>query len=271
MVHHLLRHDEKTHGVGQALQRFVAGHGARPILIVGTGRSGTHWLANILSGHPQVRATIEVYPIFRIVTRMAQDPAYEKRGFRKLLLLYRWQRAASRTPLYIDKSHPAMWIAERLKEALPDCLFIGIERNPYATASSMIKHNAVSSWHDAWKNYPVPNRFLGITEEMKDQYDSFSLARKCALRWRAHHERMQHLEGLLGDQVVVVDYDKLARQPQTQLSKIETFLDLNEPLLIPEIRYPSLTKWKENLAKRDVEEIAEVTGLQPPGEPAEQP
>ena len=36
---------------------------SRPIFVIGTGRSGTHWIGYILAAHPDIRATIEVSPI----------------------------------------------------------------------------------------------------------------------------------------------------------------------------------------------------------------
>jgi hypothetical protein len=67
-----------------------------------------------------------------------------------------------RKNFYLDKSHPNIWIADKIKEEFPEAKFVGIERNPFATVSSMLKHRGVMKWHRDWKSFPVPNRFLGI-------------------------------------------------------------------------------------------------------------
>ncbi len=57
----------------------------RPIFVIGTGRSGTHWLGYSLGNHPEIRATIEVQPMFGLSTRMALNPALEMQLFEKLI------------------------------------------------------------------------------------------------------------------------------------------------------------------------------------------
>ena len=115
----------------------------RPVFIVGTGRSGTHWLANTLKTHREIRATIEAKPMFRWATQMALDATTEKQLLPKLIIAYRWQLFLSSPRLYLDKTHPNIWLAEPLQQAFPDALFLGIERDPFATVASMLRHREI--------------------------------------------------------------------------------------------------------------------------------
>ena len=57
----------------------------KAIFVIGTGRSGTHWLGYILQGHSNVKATIEDRQIFKIVTDMALDQGKKGSYFPKLI------------------------------------------------------------------------------------------------------------------------------------------------------------------------------------------
>lgn len=103
---------------------------------------------------------------------------------------WRRQIRKSRRRLYVDKSHPNLGLAERLEEAFPSALFIAIERDPYATVASMLRHASVLKWQRRWREFPVPNRFLGITG---GDYHSVPLAAQCAMRWLAYHRRIEEL------------------------------------------------------------------------------
>jgi hypothetical protein len=192
----------------------------RPVFVIGTGRSGTHWIGYSLGAHPAVRATVEEKPMFGLVTRMAMDPTLEPELFDPLVRAYKRQLRKTLAPVYLDKSHPNIWLADRLKQVFPDALFLGTQRNPYATVASMMKHLGVSAWHSRWREFPVPNRFLGITADMVADYDALPLATQCAYRWRAHNARMRDLERQLGDDLFVVSYESFAHHPQDTIDAL---------------------------------------------------
>ena len=234
-----------------------------PVFVIGTGRSGTHWLGYSLGNHPEVRATIEVKPMFSLSTRMALNSMLEEELFGRLVAAYKWQLFKSSTRLYLDKSHPNIWIAEKLKKAFPQSLFIGIERNPYATVASMIKHKEVSAWHGRWREFPIPNRFLGITAELADVYDKIPFASKCAMRWVAHHDRINELGNILGDDLLVISYEYFAHNTEKTIHELQQFLGLHKPIPIPDVRTDSLDKWKSQLSDEEVIQIQNIVGFAP--------
>lgn len=235
----------------------------RPVFVIGTGRSGTHWLGYSLGDHPEIHATVEVQPMFGLSTRMALNPELEGKLFNRLVLAYKWHLFKSSPKLYLDKSHPNIWIAEKLKSSFPQSLFVGIERNPYATVASMMKHKGVLAWHKRWQEFPIPNRFLGITGHMKNTYESIPLASKCAMRWVAHHNRMNELRSILGEDLLVISYESFAHNTETELHALQKFLGLHNPIPIPDVKTESLQKWKKQLSAEEIKQIQNIVGFSP--------
>ena len=231
---------------------------AEPIFIIGTDRSGTHWIARTLAAHPEVRATIEQKPMFKWATKMAANPAMEDELFPKLVRLYKWQVFRSAPQHYLDKSHPSIWFAERLAEAFPAARFVGIQRDPFATVSSMLRHKGASGWAHAWRTYPVPNRFLGITAELADGYEELPLASKCALKWLSHRDELSRLQETLDGNVLVVEYESLISNTEEELAKLQAFLRLRLAIPTPEVKDGSLDKWRSQLSSDEIEQISSI-------------
>jgi hypothetical protein len=119
---------------------------ADPIFVLGTGRSGTHWVAWILQPHPKLATLVEKPPIFNWVTEMAIDPTAEGRLFARLVERYRLEAANMRPKRLLDKSHPNIWLAEALAKSLPDAQFVGILRDVFGTVASSLRHAGVRYW-----------------------------------------------------------------------------------------------------------------------------
>jgi hypothetical protein len=192
---------------------------------------------------------------------MALNPALEKRLFWRLVIAYKWQLLKAAPKIYVDKTHPNIWIAEKLQRAFPQALFVGIERNPYATVASMMKHSGVSAWHHRWREFPVPNRFLGITSELADDYEGLPFASQCAMRWLAHHNRMKELRSYLDDALFVISYESFAQDTEKTINELKQFLRLDEPIPVPEVKLESLNKWKSQLSDSELIDIQNIVGF----------
>jgi hypothetical protein len=236
----------------------------RPIFVIGTGRSGTHWLGQSLGDHREIRATVEQQPMFDLATKMALNPALERSLFDRLVSAYKWQLLKSAPRLYLDKTHPNIWLAEKLKATFRSALFVGIERNAYATVASMLKHDGVLAWHTRWREFPVPNRFLGITPELAKRYDTIPRAAQCAIRWLAHHDRMNALRLTLGSSLMVISYEAFADNTEQTIRDLQHFLGLAAPIPVPEVKRNSLQKWRTQLSIEEVHQIQSIISFPPP-------
>ena len=234
------------------------------VFVMGSGRNGTHWLGYILDSHPDIRATVEKVEIFEVVTRMAMVPHERHALISQLIREYRGQRAGTAERWYADKSHPSLWIAEYLADAIPPARFIGILRDPYQAVASMIRHEGVSRWPTIWREFPVPNRFLGIDHAEAERYDRRTTAEKHALRWLSHARRLDELEPILGPRMHRVRYEDIQQRTPDVLEGLRHFLGLDRPFPEPDIRTDSMTKWREVLSPDDIAAIEAITGVPRP-------
>lgn len=227
--------------------------------VVGTGRSGTHWLGWTLDEHPGVRATIEEPTIFRLATEAAVNASKAKWNLRALDLLYAREQFRSRPALYVDKSHPNLWHVEHLARRFPSSVFIAMRRGVLPTVASMMKHDGVLRWQSRWRDFPVPNPFLGITVSVAAYYDDLSRAAQCALRWKAHSDRIDELAASMpADRFLVVEYEDLAVDYQAQAQRIWSFLDLPAVPLSIDVNTASLDKWRAQLSEVDIADVRRI-------------
>ena len=229
------------------------------VFVLGTGRSGTHWIGNILDSHADFRVTVEKRSLFNLVTTMALDPSTKRSLFPKLVRRYRVQHARVAPKHYGDKSHPNIWLADELAEVFPNARFVGIQRNVYATVASMLKHRGALKWQEGWRKFPIPNAFLGITDENAAHYEALPVAAKCALRWLAHEQQMDCLRNMLGESLIVLSYEDVIQDTERQLEKLTQFLCLTSPFPIPAIKIKSLDKWRTELDEEAIAAIDLVT------------
>ncbi len=233
---------------------------SRKIFILGTGRSGTNWVGHILDSHPDIVVTVEKPEIFRLVTTMAVNPESRDTLFPALVSCYRNEHAGIHPRLYADKSHPNIWIADRLASTFPEALFLGVRRDVYATVASMIKHAGVMYWIHNWSKFSIPSDLLGITEENVGQYKDLSIAGKCAMRWLSHTRQLETLQTVLGDRYLLIPYERLQSETDSMLIQLSLFLGLRSPIPMPRIKHTSLERWKNELSKQDVRDINDVIG-----------
>lgn len=223
------------------------------IFIVGCGRSGTNWLGNIINTSKEIYTTIEAPETFNLVTDIVI------KGKKELLnnLINRYDSISNLVkPLhYADKSHHNLWLVDDLVSEFSDSKFIGIYREVYGTVASMLKHKGVLSWFDTWDKYPVPNKFLGITNYNENIYNNYSLIEKCTLRWASHYDQLIYLQEKYTDKFLSINYDDLVDNIDQEVDKINKFLNLDSVKVVPVKK--SLYKHND-LSFKDREEIANI-------------
>lgn len=235
----------------------------RPVFIIGNGRSGSCWLGRIFTTHPCIRCTVEVPPLFQLVTAAAIGEQPAEAAFPRIRQLYEMQLQATSEPIYADKSHPNLWLVERLDLAFPGARFVAIVRDPYASVASMLRHPGIIHWMQRWREFPVPNAFLGITSGNAHAYGDLTAVQKCALRWRAHYDRLAEL--MRTPYVVhMVLYENLCRYPEETLAEVQRFLRLAEPFPTPKVDTTTLEKWKADLDAEDRAAVKMISGVAEP-------
>ena len=237
--------------------------GTKMIFVLGSGRSGTHLVGEILASYKDVSISIEKPPVFEWSTTMALEPISRPLLFPYLVHHYTQERLRSAPLHYADKSHPALWFAEALAAVFPTAYFVGVQRNPYDTVASMIKHQGVLEWQRHWKSFTVPNAFLGITRQVSEVYDRMSTVEKCAIRWLAQTERVSQLSSILLDRLYIIQYENLALDGKMEIERLSKFLGFQTPSELPNIRCDSIGKWRKHLTDHMYEEIAEIVCAAP--------
>lgn len=227
------------------------------IFVLGTGRSGTHWLGYILDSSNEINMNIEKFPIFKWVTQAAVNYKKRKRLIPLIIIYFKLNYLLSKKHSG-DKSHPNIWLVDYYNKYLSNAYFIGIHRDPHPTVSSMLLHKGVLRWIDEWEEYPLPNSFLGITLENVEDYKKLSLESKCVMRWIAHMDRFKELEKKYSNNFLLIDYENLYDSTENEIDRIHSFLELKEKLPFPEIKKDSKFKWKSKLTQEQINNINET-------------
>jgi hypothetical protein len=236
-------------------------NGPLKVFVVGSGRSGTHWLGYLLAAFPSTHVTVEKKPIFPWVVAMAQDPSKEAELFPRLARAYRWEHASVLPNHYVDKSHPNLWLAGRLAAEFPEARFVAIWRRLEGTVASMIKHDGVRHWVEAWDDDPRPNRFLGVSEDFIPAYRGMSVPARCAVRVVAHAREIDRLAQVLGRRLLVVEYEGLHSRTDDEVRRLADFMGCTAPAAIPLPKSESLRKWQAQLSPQEIGDIRGVAAL----------
>jgi hypothetical protein len=234
------------------------------IFVLGTGRSGTHWIAHILDSHPAIRTTIEHPPIFDLATQAALHPRRRAEILPALRALYRDEERRSRPQHHADKSHPVIWYADTVADWFFDARFVAIERSPYGTVASMLRHGGILWWQHDWERYGFPNPFLGVDASNVDDYARASPARRAAWRWLSHHRQLERLRAELAGRLLVLDYETMVADHRERTSRLWGFLDLTDAEDGPGPDRTSLDAWRDQLTHDEVVAIEQVTGVPVP-------
>ncbi|NVK53869.1 MAG: sulfotransferase [Flavobacteriaceae bacterium] len=220
--------------------------------IVGSGRSGTHWLLSAFESNPNIKIVPETYPLFQIITKSAQNQIFKKSFYWIVLSYYRIKMSFTSSDI-VDKSHPNLWNAESINRCIKNSYFIGIYRDPHATISSMLLHSGVLRWVKNWKFSDGLNRFLGITENNIEEYESYSIERKCFTRWLATYLELYNLKNQMHEKVYLISYEDLFENSDDEIEKLKIFtgLKLEKPIIDLNVK----DKWRNNLNETQITEI----------------
>ena len=226
------------------------------VFIGGMGRSGTHYLGRILGEHPQTVLRLESKFTFKSITRYVVFRGEWRRLLVWFALAYLKIKSMLTPKQVIEKTHPAIWIKDKIDIISPEAKWICVIRDPYQAIASMKKHAGVQAWYDQ-VSLSEHNDFLGITAQNVNQFAQLSLVQKGAFKWIAHMKQMEQMRIESPDRVLLIHFDDLVQRQALTLKKVFQFLDL--PLIEPREKGNATTlRKKQALKPSEVNEIDEV-------------
>lgn len=225
------------------------------VFIVGTGRSGTHLIAELLASSPEFQVLVEKQPLFRWSTEMAADERRRAALFPRWVRRLRLEQFAVAPRVIVEKSHPNIWMAESLAAAFPASVFLGTHRGPHATVASMLMHGGFDWPEPRWRDMDLPNRLLGIERGCADEYAAMTLPARLTMRWISNERRREEVRGCLGSRLCEISYDRLVMEPEVVCRELAQFLGLSGPLQPPLMKTQSIDRWRHDLTPEDVTAI----------------
>jgi len=191
------------------------------VFIGGVGRSGTHFIARYLQRHKQTHLRMEKPRTFRPITQLATR-GFEDDLYQKVLRRLKWQKAIHRK-LVVEKSHPSIWLAERLLKDLPNSRFVCTRRPVLQVVNSMLNHEGVLKWYDVLP-LDKENPFLGISEENVAEFESLPLHLKCTWKWISHHQRISDCVQAHPANFRVWEFENLVGSPEKSMEDLCDFI-----------------------------------------------
>ena len=233
------------------------------IFVVGTGRSGTHFLVRLLAGFEHAHDPFGGRESEAILQDVAKAALHHRMPSEATERHYLDTIGAS-GPVLIDQHHPNLFFAHHWAERLDDPVFLYPLRPARQIVASMFRHKGVRSWYAYARRrffalsdrLPYPNRFLGVDGYL--EVETTPLHMLCTQRILAHHRICLEQKARLGDRVRIVTYDALVTDPEAEFARVFTETErarLGGFTLVETPNPASLDKYLDVLT---VEQVAEI-------------
>lgn len=233
--------------------------------IIGSERSGTTMLGDVLKYHRHIHCTVERDPVFSYtytiamqIARVRRDP----RPVRDRLQRYYWQNWLTDVPdceswrckcqdthplhngnarkncyddkeirIFIDKSHPLVLFPDLICEIFPRARFIWIYRDGRDALTSMIRHYGVNVTMNYGRRVLVrdnlPNPWAGVNDwEEAQRWNDLSIAAKCTKRWASWTRAGHDWHRQNPQRVYAVRYEDMVSDPEAAMQGIRQYLGL---------------------------------------------
>jgi hypothetical protein len=233
------------------------------IFIVGTGRSGTHFLCRSLLDFNNIEDYMsgeENHEIRIPLTHMAirhMPLSNEIISYYKLQI----KNATNEGKIFLDQLHTNLFHVEQLAKEFPNSLFLGTNRPVEQVVASMLNHGGVRRWFKfARKDTQTvfPNQFLGITRDELNTLDEVTL---CTKRVLAHNKRTNELLKRIPN-FRIVNFNELVS------NKENTLKSLFKKEELPKLGYYNnkhkvhtdvLEKYKKQFSQTELQRIRNAT------------
>lgn len=220
------------------------------VFVCGIGRSGTHFIARFLKRHKDVHLRLEKPSTFRPIVKMATE-GLDDETFN--LTVRRLRRQLWRKRLVVEKSHPSLWLTDRLLQVFPNAGFVATQRPALQVVNSMLSHEGVMRWYDVLP-LDAPNEFLGITEENVDGFSLLPPHLKCAWKWISHMKKLGNCAKDYPENFKIWNFEDLILSPQLCMDDLCDFIGVGRAEFGEHPDHSTLDKYR-NLSLTEQHEV----------------
>tara|TARA_X000000950_G_scaffold71379_1_gene88517 strand:- start:2879 stop:3652 length:774 start_codon:yes stop_codon:yes gene_type:complete len=232
------------------------------IWIVGTGRSGTHFLCRSLLCYENIIDYLDGNENKKLLIDI-RESILQNKSINSSVLKY-YEKIINKTmennKIFIDQHHPNIWNFKALIENFPHSLFIFVNRDIKQIVSSMLNHKSIYSNLKILIKNPetiyYPSQFYGI--EKKELLKEYNIIELCALRVQSHKLRAKILSEDYPDNFIIINFDDLVLNKNILFNMIFSkfkFQDLGVFKDNIVVNNKVLTKYESNLSKLDIETL----------------
>jgi hypothetical protein len=228
------------------------------IFVVGTGRSGTHFVCRSLRGFANAYDPLngnESTPLLKEIAQAAiahqSFPQFARNYYLKV------NKSRDRASIFIDQHHPNLFFCGELLNIFEKPIFLFPNRPIIQIVASMLNHKGVMAWYEYARreSLPFPNRFLGLNDI--SQIESEKLNEVCTRRVLAHFAMAKEMQDS-GVDLRLINYENLVRNQADEFAKVFSSSELaalGNFTVKEESENSSLTKYRETLSESDIADI----------------
>lgn len=224
------------------------------IFVCGAGRSGTHFVGDLLNTSDKVKLVDENGQVYVWLKRaaMSRFPLLSRIYAIGAGTLAMFIGISNYGKIVVFKSHPSIWSYEVLNRIIPNAGFFIVKRSPQGMVSSMFRHEGVKSWYKLKGIYSGRRKMLGISARNRHEFDSYSPLLKFVVKWYVHDKRATEIA--MYSNVHVCQYDNLAIEEEYRRIKEFVGFEVDSSIFKKE----TTSKWKSLLTENQVIEIDNI-------------
>ncbi len=235
----------------------------KAIFIVGTGRTGTHFLTRLLSGFDKVVDPFNGEENGRLLLDIAKAAITHLKPSQESVDYYLDIFKRLDGQVFLDQSHPNLFFVQFWQSLLREVIFLYPKRPIHQVVSSMLQHQGVLSWYQYAIHHadsvPFPNQFLGLDtiEEIK----TTPLHILCAKRYLAHENMFQQQCRQVGKCLRQISYESLIDNPEQAIKTVLTQDELSylgRFTLEEQPQKESLSKYQSHLTEEQLYDIRQL-------------
>lgn len=235
----------------------------RGLLVVGTGRSGTHFSTRLLSGFSRVHDPLGGMENNQLLHRLARAAILHEKIGTQEDAYYRRLFGGGVGLIPLDQHHPNLFFLEDYFFRIGNVVAIYPQRPIVQIVASMMKHEGVQYWYEFIRSQGrgtsgriFPNQFLGLQDVL--MIDRLPRHLLFAHRVVAHRRKFEELREKFPGRIRCIGYESLVVDPEAEIRKCFSDPELRQlgSFSLGETPEPSsLVKYLDVLSARQVDEI----------------